>query len=103
MMNKDKTPLASIARLTANERDALSTAGITSVEDLLAILKSYKGETEKIAGLLGLSEDRIPLLTREARACVTGEFLEILDAPFDSGNFHFGALPPEQDNQDPDH
>jgi hypothetical protein len=100
-MDKDKTPLASVARLTAIERDALSSAGITSVEDLLAILKSYKGETEKIAGLLGLSEDRIPLLTREARACVTREFIEILDAPFDSGGFHFGALPPDQDREDP--
>ena len=97
-MNEEKTPLESIGALAELELKVIKGKGISSVEDLLAKIKSYGDSPYKIARLLGIREDRIPLLIKEAREKVTEEFLKMLDSQFDPDQFYCGALHPEEDN-----
>ena len=97
-MFEAKTPLETIGKLSELELKTIKEKGITSVEDLLAKIKSYNDSLAEIARLLGIREDRIPFLVKEARGKVTKEFLKMLDSQFDPDQFYFGALPPEEEN-----
>ena len=97
-MTEEKTPLGSIEYLSDSEIDSLTEKGIDSIEDLLAKAKSYGNSSHEISRLLGIQEGRITTLIEEARNKVSKQFLEMLDTDFDPEQFYFGALPPEEED-----
>lgn len=95
-MNEEKTPLGSIPELTVDELDSLEGKGISSAEDLLAMVKSFEDSPEQIFRLLGIKGDRLSVLMEKSREMVSKEFLDMLDSPFDADQFKIGgALPPD--------
>lgn len=91
----DKTSLKKLKDITDELLTRMHSAGITSVEELIAYYAATKDDPLILTGALNIDNNKLAKIIKQAQKALPKKTLEELTEPLPAGEMPFGALNPD--------